>query len=120
MLKVRFGHGDGVCALRQQDQLGFDAQEFGDPPTLLVMFGFGERRVDRCERLSDVSRRGQTLRERAEHDRVIRDEAYLPKLVERSTKHLESLIHLAALDESDSVVAPSRSMPGGERVSCRI
>jgi hypothetical protein len=61
--------------------------------------------------MSDLPRRGQALREVAEHDRVIGEEARLPKLVERSTEQLESLAHIAALDESDSVVAPSRAMP---------
>ena len=57
---------------------------------------------------------------RAEHERVIWDEAGPTELVEPSTEQLEPLTHVAALDESDSVVALSRSMPGGQRVSCRI
>ena len=70
--------------------------------------------------MSDLPRRGQALREVAEHDRVIGEEARLPKLVERSTEQLESLAHIAALDESDSVVAPSRAMPDVQRVARRI
>src|SRR5262245_18482119 len=84
------------------------------------MFRSRECLVERRERRCDVTRRGQTLRECAEHERVKRDETRAPKFVERSTEQLESLTHVAAVDESDSVVSPYRSMSGSQRVSCRI
>src|SRR4030095_14450887 len=100
---MRLGRRGGVAALPQQDQPGFDAQKFGDPPTLLVTFAFGERLVDRREGLSDVARSGQSVRQRSEHERVIRNEAGRAELIERSAEHLESLGAFAALDESGSV-----------------
>jgi hypothetical protein len=47
----------GVCAFYPPDQLRFGSQKLGDPPTLVVALGFGDRLVDRLQ--SDMSRRGQ-------------------------------------------------------------
>jgi hypothetical protein len=48
-----------VCAFYPSDQLRFGSQKLGDPPTLVVASGFGDRVVDRLQGLSDMSRRGQ-------------------------------------------------------------
>jgi len=40
---------------------GLDAQELGDPPTLLLTLGFDERLVDRRERLSRVVALGELI-----------------------------------------------------------
>ena len=75
----------------KQQEFGFDAQQFGSTPALVISGGLRQRLVDHCQCPPYFSRAAQSVREFCKRGGVIKRVAGIPEFIDRDLKQLQSL-----------------------------